>query len=474
MKKLCAGLLIVLFLGLCACGGRTEPPEEAATTTDAITAAVTMEEPVTPDPNRPLAIMEPVQGGPMLYTFTGKNGKLGLINQDGELVAQPQYEQSNHWNYSATFSLRVEYTRDANGRIDGITLQKGEKGEEIIHYTLDGESRPVKGFPDVGGRYAILDEGLYDVANDRWKLAPKEGQKITDRYKDRVFLQQTEANGTTKLYVYVLEDERIQELPEGVHAYLAETGLYRAGGIFQDGEYYYEYYDQDLKLLPEGEYDRLLAQINRTHESPYDHISVYYGQCWVGRDANAKEGTGTVLDPDLNPLYTTRPGEEVIKLHSVPRYESQVMGLVVQDAKGNIVKSFDEYGKPMQSKPEAQLFSDGIYTGTLYKLKDGKWTTLDLRQFMKPDIEAHNADSMIVTEDWVIVVTGQAYESTEIDEIFAVDWTGKQYNNCPLMPFIPGHYLQSAGEQGPNYYWVEHDGKRGYVNTKGEWLFVEQ
>jgi len=350
MKKLCAGLLTVLFLGLCACGGRTEPPEEAATTADAITAAVTTEEPVTPDPNRPLAIMEPVQGGPMLYTFTGKNGKLGLINQDGELVAEPQYEQSNHWNYSAAFSLRVEYTRGANGRIDGITLQKGEKGEEIIHYTLDGESRPVEGFPESH-----------------------------------------------------------------------EHGFF----------------------------------INR-NEDLYDY--------------NVEE-TGTILGADRKPLYTTKPGEEIIRLYPVP-YELQLMGLVVQDAQGNVVKAVDYNGMPMQTKTEAQFFSDGfLFGGTLYKLKDGKWTTLDLRQFLKPDVEDHCAVAMVVTEDWVIVIT-LFYESR--DEVFAIDWTGKPYKDCPLMPLIPGHYLQSAGEQGPNYYWVEHDGKRGYVNTKGEWLFVEQ
>jgi len=107
------------------------------------------------------------------------------------------------------------------------------------------------------------------------------------------------------------------------------------------------------------------------------------------------------------------------------------------------------------------------------KLKDGKWTTLDLRQFIKPDVEDYCATYMVVTEDWVIVATGPAYESMALEEIFAVDWTGNRIEDCPLMPFISQNWLRSAGEQGPNYFWVEHEGKRGYVNTKGEWLFVE-
>ena len=344
MKKLFAALMALGLFMLMGCG---EAKEGEVTTVEPTTEATTTEEPLTLDPNRPMAIMEPVQGGPMLYTFTGKNGKLGLVDQDGELVAQPQYEQPNYWDYSATFSLRAEYTRDANGRIDGITLQKGEKGEEIIHYTLDGKSRPVEGFPENSDRYAFADDSLFS---------------------------------------------------------------------YQD------------------------------------------------------EGAGTVYDADQKPLYTTKPGEKIILLNPVP-YEGRWVGLVVQDVNGNVVKAFDEYGKPMQSKSEAQFFSDKfLFGGTLYKLKDGKWTTLDLRQFLKPDAEDYSAIYMVVTEDWVIVAT-QYFES--IDEIFAIDWTGQPYEACPLMPFISGQWLPTAGEQGPNYLWVEHEGKRGYVNTKGEWLFVE-
>jgi len=506
MKKICMGLLIALLLGLCACGKSADSPTEnfAGTTTEITEIAVTTEEPTTEelatlDPNRPIAIMEPLQGGPMLYTFMGKNGKLGLINQDGGLVAEPQYEPPNTGDYSAAYSLRAEYTRDANGRIDGITLQKGEKGEAFIHYTLDGKSRPVKGIPDVGGRYALLDGGLYDVEKDRWKLAPKEGQNITETYRDRVFLQQAEANGTTKLYVYVLEDERIQELPEGVHAYLAELGLYRAGyaqGSPQGDKYYFKYYDQNLKHLPEfsdyriglfggrkyqmvgkndAESSLLIDQNGKIQESPYLYMRDF-GKCWLGSneafaepDANVPK---TLLDDDLKPIYKAQRNEKIIPLYPVP-YEHRLVGLIAQDAGGNIVKAFDANGKPMQTKDETQFFMDQfLFGGTLYKLKDSKWTALDLRQFLKPDVEDYCAVAMVVTEDWVIVATS-FFESR--DEVFAIDWTGKQYNNCPLMPFVTlERYLYGAGEQGPNYYWVEQGGKRGYVNTKGEWLFVEQ
>ena len=352
MKKFLAAILVLAMAALCACGapGAAETTNAITTTEEAFTTefAVTTEEPSTLDPNRQMAVMEPVQGGPMLYTFTGKNGKLGLINQDGELVAPPQYELPNHGDYSAEYSVDARYTYDANGRVNGITVQKGSKGEAFIHYTLDGKSSPVEGHQEIDDRNA--NDGLYNYSN---------------------------------------------------------------------------------------------------------------------------EGTGTIYDADQKPLYTTKLGEEIIRLFPVP-YEGRVVGLVVQDAEGNVVTAFDNYGKPMQSKAEAQFFMDQyFFGGTFYQFKDGKWITLDLRQFIKPDVEAHCAVSLIVTEDWLIVETGEAYESMEVDEVFAVDWNGKPYENCPLAPFMSKHGFPTAGEQGPNYYWVEQGGKRGYINRKGDWLFVE-
>ena len=359
MKKL---FLIALSLAclLCACGGPEAAEEtnitttESAATTEEVSSTeviTSTEEPFTLDPNRQMAIMEPLQGGPMLYTFTGRNGKLGLINQDGELVAQPQYEPSNTWNYSAEYSVDVKYSYDENGRVNGITVQKGEKGEEFIHYTLDGKSRKVDGFPE--------------------------------------------------------NSERIINRNEALFSYMDES-------------------------------------------------------------------TGTILDADQKPIYTTRPGEKIIILKPVP-YELRYVGLVVQDEEGNVVEAIDYNGKPTQSKPEAQFYSDGfLFGGTFYQLKDGKWIALDLRQYIKPDIEAHSAIALVITEKWVIVETGQCYFDMEIEEIFAIDWNGNRIDDCPLMPFITlGTFLHGAGEQGPNYYWVEHDGQRGYINTKGEWLFID-
>jgi len=351
MKKLLAALLALGFLALLGCGETKEG--EAPTTQAPISEASTLqasmtEEPFTLDPNRPVTIMEPLQGGPMLYTFPGENGKLGLINQDGELVSPPQYEPPNTWNYSAEFLVDAKYSYDADGRVNGITLQRGARGEAFVHYTLDGESRLVEGFPENSDRYAFADDSLYSYQN---------------------------------------------------------------------------------------------------------------------------EGTGTILDADQKPLYTTRPGEEIIVLYPVP-YHLQVMGLVVQDAAGNVVTAVDKYGKPMPTKAEAQFFMAG-YAGLFCKLQNGKWTTINLRQFMDPSREGHDAAAMVVAEDWLIVATGPNFESMAIEEVFAVDWDGSRIDNCLLAPFISKNWLRTAGEQGPNYFWVEHEGKRGYVNTKGDWLFVE-
>ena len=363
MKKVFAALLcILLFAGMCACGKAEVPAEENETTittvytTTAATEATTemqteppTQEPVTLDPNRPMAIMEPVQGGLMLYTFIGRNGKLGLINQDGKLVAAPQYEPPNIYNYSAEYIMDAKYTYGTNGRIDGMTVQKGERGESFVHYTLDGKSRPVEGHQEYIEKNTDADKGIYSRKNERM---------------------------------------------------------------------------------------------------------------------------ATILDADKNLLYTIKPGEKIVVLYPVP-YELRMMGLVVQDAEGRVVKAVDQYGRPMQSKAEAQFFMDEFNSG-FFKLQNGEWTALNLRQFIDRNREAHAAYAMVVTEDWLIVATGVSYTSMAVEEVFAVDWNGKQYKNCPLAPFMSKDGFPCAGEQGPDYFWVEHKGKRGYINTKGEWLFVDQ
>jgi len=54
-----------------------------------------------------------------------------------------------------------------------------------------------------------------------------------------------------------------------------------------------------------------------------------------------------------------------------------------------------------------------------------------------------------------------------------VDWDGQPYADCPLSPFFGALTYHNAGDQGPHYYWVELEGQRGYINTAGDWLFID-
>jgi len=97
------------------------------------------------------------------------------------------------------------------------------------------------------------------------------------------------------------------------------------------------------------------------------------------------------------------------------------------------------------------------------------------------------AEAVLICDDYIVVYTSFEHvnpnefnglsDETFIEhvETFAIDWDGNRISNCPLEPYFDsfGSMPITAGEQGPNYFWVEHDGKRGYINTKGEWLFVD-
>jgi hypothetical protein len=101
------------------------------------------------------AVMEPLQGGPMLYRYRGKEPyrteiihyseyddetyeralyPFGLINQNGKIVAEPQYADDN----------RFAYVYDSGGRVVGMLMEKETDNAEdaYTYYSLDGKARP--------------------------------------------------------------------------------------------------------------------------------------------------------------------------------------------------------------------------------------------------------------------------------------------------------------------------------------------
>ena len=394
MKKLLAVLLVLGSLTLIGCG---EAVKSEIATTEVTT---TTEKRTTLDPNRPVAIIEPLQGGLMLYTFQGakmhtwKEGgekfmgrPAGLINQDGKLVCDPEHRN-------------VEYIYDDNfERVIGMIAITERK---ITLYQLDGTSRVLSCegyrfhvFP--GGRYASvtgavmtektitmgnIDDGLFDIKNDRYVIEPKEGQIIQYLWDGMVRVNQyksaadMEGEPTTQL-LFNCADESIKE------------------GAFE---------------WP--------GWPNRTEE----------WNKWIFRCADGSAAEGII----------------------------------------------HRMGFPSRRTPEP------VYQNPLP----------DLRQFEPQSMPSKRsrAEVVLICDDFIIVYTSYEHvnpnefsrlsDETFIEhvETFAIDWDGNRISDCPLEPYFDslGSMPITAGEQDPNYFWVEHDNKRGYINTKGVWLFVDQ
>jgi len=324
------------------------------------------------DPNRPMAIMEPLQGGPMLYAFKGKvpygmayddeDGQeypvypLGLINQDGKLVTAPKYH-------------RVDYFYDeGEQRIIGVAALRGQ---EITIYQLSGESRvlPCEGYrvkvcpggrymsveaakPKSMGAWSMLDplkDGLFDIENNRYIIEPKVGQYIS-----------YEGRGVAQVRQYDSIDMQGEKI--------AERAVNCADG------------------------------------------STYEGDDWRG-----------FRQPML-----PKPAEDQRKLP-------------------DLMKHFPKSAKP----------SD----------------------YGMPDDRAYAyAQAAVICDDYIIVCAYFGIESlgSELVDSFAVDWNGKKIKNCPLEPYFDSLWWANAGEQGPNYYWIETPTQRGYINTSGNWLFIDE
>ena len=487
----------------------------------------------------PDAAMAPLQGGPMLYTFYGSEAyetytsdydgeeypvyPIGLIDQNGKLVSPPVYHD-------------VQYTYDeAEQRVTGLAAVKDRA---FTLYQLDGKSRvlPVEGFSiEVypGGRYAwvnaaengvhggweaenLLQEGLYDLQNNRWAVEPKIGQMVNrHRTGELVFIYQYDSQDAmgevTAQWAFRCADESMLELPLALgrmQEYYPETGWF--GAIWaQSDDWEHRYYDKDLRLIPaltgwtmddyEGFAGGQWCMIYNNEEFP--DITT-----WVGRDGkfsdrrhkgNAYSNPGgksyliesgditTVLDAELNEVFSLEAGI----LFAILRTESgKDEGFLHLSADGRVQAAYDFAGKPMQAPDQFHCWlyfsndvvEEGAYTAC--SAKDGRWAILDLAQFhptpKKGDEEGTPyANPLVMCEDYVVVEAGvHWYEGAPaVYDTFAVSWNGKPYKNCPLEPFFGLLSSQTAGEQGPHYYWIEQEnGKRGYINTKGEWLFVDE
>jgi len=489
-------LVVALALALlCGCG--EAGPEESATSssTEAVT---TTQESTTLDPNRPKAMMEPVQGGLMLYPFPGREeGCYGLINQDGEVVAEPQFADT-------------AYVHKAQGRVIGlIACEKSSR--KYIHFDLQGNRRELNcggyslGWRDIlaDGRYmivytAIEDEwdfspirpGLFDIENDAWVIAPKEAQAIK-AYKDRVLVHAADST-----YEYYLGDGSTRKLPDHCEVYLEEAGWYRT-----DGWGDWKYYDTDLKPLPQldgclinpgmdgddvyflvytywnGLDTALVDRSGKFIDTPYSSLDSS-GQCWMGRDGADENAPEILLDRNLKPIYTLKEGEEFILI--APLYGSVYpaeRAHLVQNAKGEIVKAFDKYGKALQSNGSMQRFG-AVYDHNHFTLENGSWSKSEgIPYENRPEGEDFAVYTLVTTEDYRVIWAGWEYEDESVPKkIYAIDWDGNPLEDCPLAPFFKNleNYFESAGEQGPNYYWVELDGKRGYVDAYGNWLFIRE
>ena len=381
MRKLTALALAFALALLCGC------------------AAPEPEEPTTPDPNRPPAIMEPLQGGPMLYAFPDDSGDpwwgaYGLINQDGVLIAEPQYN-----------NIQYVYSDAAQTRVIGLIAEQwiDTKYKSFTYYSLDGTAKMLNCEGDnidvcPGGRYAVVS---------------------------------TEIREDEALYL-------VQELFD-----------IEANACIAEGDISSEY----------------LASAQHCQNPP-------------------------PLDPGLQSIFTREFGD------IIRPFDGPTKGYVLLDERQQVKASCDAYGKPLLVSDTAYILSTVVNYPWCYKLKNGVWQSLNLKPYgLRQDFGDYffqEAVVLAVCDDFLWIngwhdcaMEEQPWDEYTPSEFFALDWDGNPYPDCPMEPFSDNftfssdasgryvHYI-TAGEQGPYYYWVEHNGQRGYINTAGDWLFIDE
>ncbi|MCL2107212.1 MAG: hypothetical protein FWH26_09205 [Oscillospiraceae bacterium] len=494
-------LCLVLLASLCACdflGGGTAGPDN------------------TTAPERP-GVMEPLQGGPMLYTFPGQTPygtaedmesggdiplyPLGLVNQNGNITAEPQYE-------------RCWYLYDSAGRVSGLIAMK-EKAFTLFSLQGIGEALPITGtgieaIP--GGRFLIVSEaepetyetrdGLFDLLQKKFEIEPQDGLQLVYHGGGMVFGHEYATKSMNARHVrefrYDCAANSIEELPNQhrFQEYLPETGW-----MSYPGRTDHEWVDGELNPLPQLTGYQLFGFQGGPYSQAHPTGSIYgkkggwvdrqgnfaplefevieqRGNCWIARpDPQENYDHAVLIGPQLQALCETGEGQSIALLlpHTSWGDPLDVRGFLLLDAGGEPLRAFDADGNPFPAAADTQKFI-GMQDENLYSVTNGVWT-VTAERFVRHEAGTPAAWRRLICGDYVIYGAGslaEGYYRIE-EQLIALRWDGTLYPECPLLPYsAAGQLGWNAGEQGPEYFWAEAPEKRGYVNVRGEWLFVDE
>ena len=480
MRKIMALFCVCSLALLCGC-------REGVSAADPLTEPATTVAPTTLDPSHPKAIMEPLQGGPILYAFPGDEEYIyGLINQDGEVIAKPRYgsffQDSPQYVYSDATRTRV-IGLVASQQID-------ERDSTFTYYSLDGtakmlncEGLRIRVAP--GGRYAFVAMGtwpeeheeLFDIEANTYEVEPKDsrlhfetGQMITLPVQSGIF-----SDYLPEVEWFCFVDNRVFRWYDAAFNHMPQLDNWRIYPF--NGKYARMYVDgspvTSAWVDRNGEIVKHVEGSNNYYNS--DPLFCYL----VNR--NDRWDDNLLLDADLKTVFEG----------NVVAFDGLIKGYVLLDEQQQVKASCDVQGKPLPANETPYVLSAEPYRWQWFLLKNGVWRT-------PPDLSAYGlrynyrytagftakfigASVVEAYKEFILISGWQGLAKKKQKKyiepsLIAIDWNGNPYANCPLEPYF-GEYgcnLPSASSQGPNYYWVELDNKRGYINTRGEWLFVDE
>lgn len=372
MRKIMCIVLAGVLLGLWGCGeaAQTSPESSTATTPAPTTTLPPMTEPATtvappPEALREGAVMPPLQGGAMLYTFPAaqpyemREGEyedypvyyLGLVNDLGEVVAAPQFTS-------------VQYEYNDSGKVIGLFAHRDR---DITWYSLEGKAKPLPFQASEitslnNGRYWIVSleveleeesafrhgicDGLYDAQEEAFVYPMQEGL-LFRLYSGMVFGHRYENKSFDSNYLSGFQwnpaDGSTREFPAQwrCQGYFPENGWYEMAK-YTESDVNICIVDQELNTVPAlytewhigkhfdggnylvirsryGESTETWADCNGTiSELRFTRI-VRQGGCYIAWEGGYDwdGGVPILFDGMLRQLHKAAQGEEFVMLYDV-------------------------------------------------------------------------------------------------------------------------------------------------------------
>ena len=443
------------------------------------------------------AVIIPRQGGAMLFPFPAAQPFIyienmqgssmlprylqGLVNDLGEVITQPQYDH-------------IQNITDSFEHIYGVLAWRNEV---VVHYDLYGNYTPFpftarRITPTSNGRHWIVEgvnlesefpglhfgfslddpleqTGIWDVEAREFVFPPTDSVSISGNglFLIREYPSTSLVDDNIRTFYWCSYSDTKRDIIAGpwrVLSFCAYNGLFFASRVI-DGALVEKRLDWNMNAVT-----NITIQLPDLWNYTNGHR---YGNLFVGftRPIKLYHISGELLysatsDKSFVNVRDTLTDTEYVALANV--------------TERFIYELWNAYTGEMVDM--STINGQFVFWDNNIVFENGEQIRLDLVEIARavlddsytPWIEDYRLTPVLSNKDFIIVRLNTCEQFIgSRGRAFAIDWKGNAIEH-PSTQFFYNTWLNPIGATAQQFFWLEHEGQRGIINSQGRWVFVAE